>query len=141
MIRLYFLLLFFFLSCGSEFRFLKDSESRTEPPRLSEVTATLPGNLRLVFSKSLQTTGTQITSNYQINMSSPGNNIASAVLDTNSAIIYLTLSTPLNNGNYTMTVYNLADIDGNSIIENDIDNRSSFFITADNIPPVLNSAE
>jgi hypothetical protein len=105
------------------------------PLELLSATINSPTEVTLYFSKLLDPQSAQNASNYNINH---GINVMSVVLNSNNKDVTLTTSTHNYNQQYTVTVSNVTDTEGNTISSQA--NSTQYLLEGDITPPELLSA-
>lgn len=93
------------------------------PPTIDTILALNTNLISVEFSESVDSTTALDQNNYFIN-NSIGNPSSVSFAIGSSEIVELTLSQPLTNGNFTLTVNNVEDLDGNVILPNSTANFS-----------------
>lgn len=99
--------------------YIGDEIVDTQAPTVSSTSVINATNVDLLFNEAIDQTTGETVSNYVIN---PVNTVVSATRDaSNFALIHLSLQTPLVNGaSNEVTISNVEDISGNSVVHNAI---------------------
>ena len=99
--------------------YIGDEIVDTQAPTVSSTSVINATNVDLLFNEAIDQTTGETASNYVIN---PANVVVSATRDaSNFALIHLSLQTPLVNGaSNEVTISNVEDISGNSVVHNAI---------------------
>ena len=95
--------------------------SDTAPPAVSSAAASSATQVTVTFSEAVDATTANAAENYSI----PGLSVSSAVRQSNTAVVLLTVS-GMAAGNYTLTVSGVKDVAGNMIVSS---NQASFTYT------------
>jgi len=109
----------------------------TKGPVFEQAVVLGTNSLRLVFSEDVDQLSAENVNNYEIDTNGAAANIASAVRDAVPTDVIITTTAPITDGTHTMTVYNVADLYNNVIINDGFSDVQSFSI--DTTPPSLNS--
>lgn len=130
------------MAAGTCFAFNGTGADATAPT-VSSVAQISSTQIRVTFSEAVSAATGQTTTNYSVSPVIGAANPTTAVRDSlNTNIVYLTYGTAMTgNTTYSVTVTNVQDLSGNTIVNNGTTNKGSFFYPAtDSISPTVVSA-
>ncbi|MDH5656857.1 MAG: hypothetical protein OEZ34_13170, partial [Spirochaetia bacterium] len=115
------------------------SGADTTPPSITSVTASSDRIIRVRFSETVDLATAQTLTNYNVNSTGAGTDVQSAVRDTitTDVIVTMTVQGRFSQGTNSLTVLNVQDTAGNTILNNGTDNVKTFWV--DTQGPVFNS--